>query len=85
MSTLCVSLMVPAHGPDDTLLCVHRAECDGLRSILSSPLSWYTTLELQGDTNCPILTHSTLEEFFVEGGTLTLTGPSTTEQVDTLK
>ncbi|CAM9983115.1 unnamed protein product, partial [Ectocarpus fasciculatus] len=56
-----------------------RADCDDLRSLLSSPLSGDTTLELTGDTDCPILEDNELEEFAVEGGTLTLTGPSTTK------
>ena len=59
--------------------CVYRAECDDLRSALSSPLSGDTTLELPGDTDCPILDNGDLEEFVVDGGTLTLTGPSTTK------
>jgi len=61
--------------------CARRAECDDLRSVLSSPLSGDTTLELSGDADCPILADNELEEFFVQGGTLTLTGPSTTKWV----
>ncbi|CAM9132500.1 unnamed protein product [Ectocarpus sp. 6 AP-2014] len=56
-----------------------RASCDDLRSTLSSPLTGDTTLELFGDADCPILEDNELEEFTVEGGTLTLTGPSTTK------
>ncbi|CAB1096580.1 unnamed protein product [Ectocarpus sp. CCAP 1310/34] len=56
-----------------------RASCDDLRSALSSPLTGDTTLELSGDADCPILEDNELEEFTVEGGTLTLTGPSTTK------
>jgi len=56
-----------------------RAECDDLRNALSSPLSGDITLNLPGDTNCPFLEDGELEEFVVDGGTLTLTGPSTTK------
>ncbi|CAN0007449.1 unnamed protein product [Scytosiphon promiscuus] len=58
---------------------VCRADCDDLRSALSSALSGDTTLDLSGDVDCPILDNNLLEEFVVDGGTLTLTGPSTTK------
>lgn len=56
-----------------------RADCDDLRNLLSSSLSGDTTLELTGDVDCPILENNDLEEFAVDGGTLTLTGLSTTK------
>ncbi|CAM9699224.1 unnamed protein product, partial [Laminaria digitata] len=56
-----------------------RAECDDLLN-LSLPLSGDTTLELSSAAmDCTILEDNQLEEFIIEGGTLTLTGPSTTK------
>lgn len=56
-----------------------RAECDELQN-LSLPLSGDTTLELSSDAvDCAILEDNELEEFIIEGGTLTLTGTSTTK------
>lgn len=56
-----------------------RAECDDLMN-LSLPLSGDTTLELSSAAiECPILADNELEEFIIDGGTLTLTGPSTTK------
>ncbi|CAM9940314.1 unnamed protein product, partial [Laminaria digitata] len=47
---------------------------------LSLPLSGDTTLELSSAAiDCTILEDNELEEFIVEGGTLTLAGPSTTK------
>ena len=47
---------------------------------LSLPLSGDTTLELSSAAiDCDILEDNELEEFIIEGGTLTLTGPSTTK------
>ncbi|CAM9376311.1 unnamed protein product, partial [Laminaria digitata] len=56
-----------------------RTECDDLLN-LSLPLSGDTTLELSSNAiDCAILEDGELEEFIIEGGTLTLTGPSTTK------
>ena len=47
---------------------------------LSLPLSGDTTLELSSVAiDCAILEYDLLEEFIIEGGTLTLIGPSTTK------
>lgn len=57
---------------------VARAECEDLQN-LSLPLSGDTTLELSSAAiDCAIVDVDQLEEFVIEGGTLTLTGPSTT-------
>ena len=59
--------------------CHIRAGCDDLLN-LSLPLAGDTTLELSSAAiDCTILEDNELEEFVVEGGTLTLTGPSTTK------
>ena len=71
--------MMPSRGNPTTPIRACRAECDDLRNALSSPLSGDTTLELPGDTNCPFVERGEMEEFVVDGGTLTLTGPSTTK------
>lgn len=62
-----------------SLACHHRAECDDLLN-LSLPLSGDTTLKLSSAAvDCTILEDNELEEFVIEGGTLTLTGASTTK------
>ena len=56
-----------------------RAQCDELLNI-TLPLSGDTTVVLSNDAiNCTILEDNDLEEFIIEGGTLTLTGYSTTK------
>lgn len=62
-----------------TAASVARAECDDLLN-LSLPLSGDTTLKLSSAAvDCTILADNELEEFVIEGGTLTLTGASTTK------
>ena len=64
---------------DVRLSCRERAECEDLQN-LSLPLSGDTTLELSSAAiDCAILEDDLLEEFIIEGGTLTLIGPSTTK------
>lgn len=56
-----------------------RADCDQFKS-LSVPLAGDTTLELSSAAvDCPILEDNVLEEFVIQGGTLTVTGLSTTK------
>ena len=65
--------------PHAPVSCHVRAECDDLLN-LSLPLAGDTTLKLSSAAiDCTILEDNELEEFVVEGGTLTLTGPSTTK------
>lgn len=59
-----------------------RGDCDELKSI-ALPLSGDTTITLSGDQVCDLPEtdpdeQEILELLVIEGGTLTLTGPSTT-------
>ena len=60
------------------LSCRDRAACDELQN-LPLPLSEDSILVLSSDAiDCAVVEDDQLEEFVIEGGTLTLTGPSTT-------